>query len=215
MDWSCIEERDEFLKHFLGLCQLFNVAADELTIKIYFRALRKYTLAEVVQGIDAAIRQCRFFPKPVELHELIGGSAEDVGEVEASKVLEAVKQVGAWKSVVFDDAVTAAVVEHGFGGWVKLCSSVSADEEMWFRKDFCRMYGSFSRRGVSYAGTLAGRAAIANEAHFNSHDERVALVGNVAQARALLAAGNAEKKTPIVTLAACVGDKLAVEAHNG
>ncbi|SIO26006.1 DUF6475 domain-containing protein [Halodesulfovibrio marinisediminis] len=215
MDWNNIAERDVFLKRFLGLCELFGVAADEFKTELYFRALSGFSAQEVVRGIDRAVTQCRFFPKPVELLELIQGCPEDIAEVEAGKVVEAVKRVGSWKSVVFDDAVTAAVVEQGFGGWVKLCSDMTARDEKWFRKDFCRLYVSFARQNVRVTGALAGQAAIANNAHCNKYLEPVALVGNAQKAQAIFAAGSKGQGTPIAMLAGNVSKKLAVEALDG
>lgn len=215
MDWNNIAERDVFLQRFLGLCELFGVAADEFKTELYFRALSRFSAQEVARGIDRAITQCRFFPKPVELLELIQGCPEDIAEVEAGKVVEAVKRVGSWKSVVFDDAVTAAVVEQGFGGWVKLCSELTARDEKWFRKDFCKLYVSFARQNVQFKGALAGQAAIANGAHCNEHEESVALVGNALKAHAMLEAGVKKQGTPIAMLTGRVGKKLAVEALDG
>ena len=186
MDWNNLQERDAFLTRFLGLCELFNVAADEFKTELYFRALQRFDIQDVVRGIDKAVTRCRFFPKPVELIELIEGNADDIAEVEAVKVIEAVKRVGSWQSVAFDNPVTAAVVQQGFGGWVKLCSEMNAKEEKWFRKDFCRLYVSFTRQNIQYTGILAGQAAVSNSAHCKEHYEATAFVGNADKARAAL-----------------------------
>lgn len=215
MDWNNIAERDLFLKRFLGLCELLGVAADEFKTELYFRALSAFSAQDVVRGIDKAITQCRFFPKPVELVELIQGCPEDIAEVEAGKVIEAVKRVGSWTSVAFDNAVTAAVVQQGFGGWVKLCSDLTANDEKWFRKDFCRLYVNFSRQNMRVTGALAGQASIANSAHCNSHEDSVALVGDTQKAQAILTTGTKGQGTRIAMLTGKVGKKLAVEALDG
>lgn len=186
MQWDNKQDRAAFLERFMGLCELFSKETNEFNTKVYFRALSRFDVQDVVRGIDKAIVRCKFFPKPVELIELIEGSPEDAAEVEASKVWTAITRVGAYRSVVFDNAVTAAVVEQGFGGWVKLCSEMRAEDEKWFRKDFCKTYASFSRQNVRHFGELAGRTAIANEAHFKPHKEQIALIGDAGKAQAAL-----------------------------
>jgi hypothetical protein len=66
-------------------------------------------------------------PKPVELIEYIAGSPQDVADramLQAHLVIDAIRQHGAYKSVKFDDAVTNAVIDQGFGGWVSLAGDL-------------------------------------------------------------------------------------------
>ncbi|WP_430735151.1 DUF6475 domain-containing protein [Halodesulfovibrio aestuarii] len=212
MDWENMDDREQFLSRFIGLCELFNIEASEFKTEIYFRALSRFDVQAVVQGIDNAIVRCKFFPKPVELIELIQGSPEDVAEIEASKVWEAISRVGGHTSVVFDNPVTAAVVEHGFGGWVKLCSEMKANEEKWFRKDFIKTFSSFARQNVQHFGELSGRAAIANEAHFQPNYQQTALIGDTNRALNALEVGQNGRKSQITMLVSNTAKQLAVGA---
>ncbi|MEZ6852772.1 DUF6475 domain-containing protein [Halodesulfovibrio aestuarii] len=201
MDWNNKQQRERFLQGLAGLCELHNRQATEAMAKLYFFALQQFEIEDVLRAMVKAVTASKFFPRPAEIIEFIQGNPEDVAEVEASKVLEAVKRVGAYKSVVFDNPVTAAVIEHGFGGWVKLCSEMRADSEKWFRKDFCKLYVSFSRQDVRYFGELAGRAAIANEANCTPNYEQVALIGNAGKAQNALTVRREEQLSLITMLA--------------
>lgn len=45
------------------------------------------------------------------------GFVEDRAIIEVSKVLEAVRQHGAYSNVIFDSPVTQAVIARAYGGW--------------------------------------------------------------------------------------------------
>ena len=84
-----------------------------------FRLLAAYPFAEVERAALAVVATRKFttIPPPAEFLEfLTGGSLEDRGEVEAGKVLQAIGQHGRYSSVVFDDAVTQAVIMQAYGG---------------------------------------------------------------------------------------------------
>lgn len=212
MDWNNEEHRKRFAEGMKGMCELHNRVASKPMLKMYFFALAKYDIEDVLRAFVTAVSATKFFPKPAEIIELIQGSPEDVAEVEASKVWEAVCRVGGHKSVVFDNPTTAAVIEYGFGGWVKLCSEMRMDEEKWFRKDFVKTYSAFSRQNVQHFGELAGRAAISNNGHCKPHEEPIALIGNAGKAQAALEAGNQQQGCQITMLAQSVGKQLAVGA---
>lgn len=152
-------DQEKFANSLGVLCEIFDKQISPIVIRAYFQALKPYPVEEVESVISQAIVSCKFFPRPVELIQLIAGNPEDLAdraEVEASKVLRAVKYEGAYKSIQFGDPVTAAVIQQGFGGWIRLCEDLKASEEKWFRKDFCQIYGAYARQGVTYNGHLAG-----------------------------------------------------------
>ncbi|MFK4765455.1 hypothetical protein ACI3L3_11865 [Desulfobaculum sp. SPO524] len=176
MEWSNKNERMQFLASFAALCETFGKECTEQLPKIYHRALQDFTVEQVKTAIGKAIMHGRFFPRPVELRELVQGRVETRAELEADKVLKAIAEYGAYNAVAFDDHVTAAVVWRGFGGWGLLCDSVREGEEKWFRKDFVRRYVAFAEEGITHAKALPGRRGT----------ESVALVGDRKKALAVL-----------------------------
>ena len=164
-------------------------------VALRFRLLERFELAEVEKAALSimASRKYSSMPTPADfLEHISGGAVEDKAEVEAGKVLEAIGKHGGYASVVFDDAVTQAVIVQAYGGWPKLCAEGGGQGESahWFRKHFAATWAAYFRQGVNQAGHLPGLVEIANAA--NGYLEHIAppkLVGDPAKARAVLEAG--------------------------
>ena len=188
----------KFSTHMQAIAECFGQSLSAQGIALRFRLLEAHPLAEVEQASLALMttRKYTTMPPPAEFLEfLTGGSLEDRAEVEAGKVLQAISQHGRYASVVFDDAVTQAVIVQAYGGWVKLCNDCGVEEsEKWFRKEFVKIHAAYSRRGVEYFGSLAGLHEIYNSCNgFVGAIDAPKLVGDTTKAQAVLAAG---KDTP-------------------
>ena len=180
----------------LGLAENFGQSLSSQGIALRFRALAEYGIDEVEQAALSLMlhRKYASMPTVAELLEHVqGGSVEDKAEVEVGKVLIAISAHGSYASVVFDDAVTQAVIVQAYGGWVKLCADCGTEEpEKWFRKDFARIWAAYSRQGVQRHGYLPGRTEIANGSKGCLNDiPTPVLIGNQDKARAVLKAGKA------------------------
>lgn len=125
----------------------------------YYESLKDYPIEKIETAFSNAIGTLKFFPVPAELLELIDGGTqqiEDTAQVESIKVINAIKHHGAYQTVKFTDPVTAAVIETGFGGWVRICSDLAERDEKWFLKDFVRLYQVFKRRNMGNNKALQG-----------------------------------------------------------
>lgn len=112
---------------------------------------------------------------------------EDLGIIEVGKVLEAVRQHGAYNSVVFDDPVTQAVIVRTFRGWIRLCSE---SDNKGFRNEFVRTWAAYFRQGVKLFGHLPGIIEITNRSNgYYEHIQPPKLIGDPEKARAVLEAG--------------------------
>ena len=175
------EDYKQFANALGVLCEIHGKELSPLATQVYFKALEKFSIEEVEAAFSNAHVNCKWFPKPVELIELIQGGPEnlsDRAEVEAGKVLQAIKSHGAYLSVQLDDPVTAAVIQQGFGGWIKLCEDLKADSEKWFRKDFVKIYQAYARQGIKYDGHLAGLIEAENTTRgFTAHIPEPVLIG--------------------------------------
>ena len=179
----------------LGLAENYGQSLSSQGIALRFRALAEHGIDEVEQAALSLMRHRKYASMPTVaelLEHLHGGSAEDKAEVEAGKVLTAISEHGSYTSVVFDEAVTQAVIVQAYGGWVKLCADCGTEEsEKWFRKDFARIWAAYSRQGVQRHGYLPGRIELANGGKGCLNDIPVpVLIGNPDKARAVLEAGN-------------------------
>ncbi|MDL2209893.1 DUF6475 domain-containing protein [Desulfovibrio sp. OttesenSCG-928-O18] len=177
-----------------GVAECYGQSLSAQGIVLRFKLIEQFDYAEVEKAALSimATRKYTSMPTPADfLEHISGGSAEDKAEVEAGKVLDAIGRYGAYASVVFDDAVTQAVIVQAYGGWVKLSQECGVKEsEKWFRKDFAKSWAAYSRQGVKQTGHLPGLFEITNSS--NGHYDHIPppkLVGDPAKARAVLEAG--------------------------
>jgi hypothetical protein len=148
-------------------------APNQFMLDAYFQALDEFTTEQIEYAFSVAIKTLKFFPRPVELLEILNGPQnliEDTAQVQAGIVLNTIKRVGGGQSVSFEDPVTTAVINNSFGGWVQLCSTLKSDQEGWFLKDFSKAYQIYTRQGMKEIGHLPGRIEINNTARgFYAH----------------------------------------------
>lgn len=133
-----------------------NKPEQPILYKVYYDSLIQFTIKQVETAFSKATLKLKWFPKPVELIELITGTDECNGDVQATNVLKAIKQVGAYETVNFNDPVTHAVINRVFSGWVKMCNELMEKDEKWFLKDFAKYYKSFKSQGIEDHGNLSG-----------------------------------------------------------
>lgn len=184
-----------FTELIQGVAECYGQTLNAQGIALRFKLLEQCSLAEVRSAALSimATRKYTSMPTPADfLEHLSGGSIEDKAEVEAGKVLAAIGRHGVYASVVFDDAVTQAVIVQAYGGWPKLCADCGVEEsEQWFRKNFAKAWAAYARQGVKVSGHLPGLIEISN--HNNGFDDHIPapqLVGDSAKARTVLEAGN-------------------------
>lgn len=185
---------DRFDVLMQGVAECYGQTLSAQGVALRFKLLEAFSLPEVENAMLSimASRKYTSMPVPADFLEHIGGgSAEDKAEVEAGKVLAAIGKHGAYASVVFDDAVTQAVIVQAYGGWPRLCADCGVEEsEHWFRKNFAKTWAAYSRQGVKQSGHLPGLFEIANRSNgYLEHIEPPKLVGDPAKARAVLDAG--------------------------
>jgi hypothetical protein len=156
MNWENQTERDKFLNAFLALAEMWDKECSETLIRMYFKSIEEHSIESVEAALGKALKTCRFFPKPVDINELCrGGNISDQAEVEWGKVIGAVEHVGPYKSVVFDDPTTMAVIETS-GGWVRFCQDITFQNITFKRKDFVASWKAYKGGGIEQKGHLAG-----------------------------------------------------------
>lgn len=185
---------DRFDALMQGVAECYGQTLSAQGIALRFKLLEPFSLPEVEKAALSIMAGRKYTSMPVPadfLEHISGGSAEDKAEVEAGKVLAAIGRHGAYSSVVFDDAVTQAVIVQAYGGWPKLCADCGVEEsEHWFRKNFAKTWAAYSRQGVKQCGHLPGLFEITNCSNgFHDYVEPPKLVGDPSKARSVLDAG--------------------------
>lgn len=179
------EDLERFASLVYGLAANFGTDASKAMTGMWFRALKECSIDDFERAAMAILAQRKYAKMPT-LAELIecmgGGSTEDKSEVQASKVLGAIRQYGHYSSVVFDDAVTMAVIDQGFGGWPRLCQELTEDQERWWRREFVHIYAAYQHQGIKRGGVLAGYLQWQNEMN-NRPISPPQLIGDPARAQ--------------------------------
>lgn len=160
-------DRERFMRALLTVGEVFGeTLTSEARNEAYFRMLSDYDIAEVEAMMLGAMRSCRFFPKPAELIEQLGGSPADRAE-EAWRVLEgAFVYVGQYSSVRFTDRALGEAVVAVWGGWIEANDDYHILEEpAWIakRKEFLSAYRAADRR----RSTLPDRVLPGRHEHGN------------------------------------------------
>lgn len=144
---------------------------------------------------DALNRHCvnpdngQFMPKPADVVRLLQGSSQDGALVAWAKVDRAVRQIGTYSTVVFDDPVIHRVIQD-MGGWVGLGNK---QEKEWpfVAKEFENRYRGYRTQGGvdEYPRALIGMAEAQNSQNGFKTQPPV-LIGNPDKARIVLKNGN-------------------------
>ncbi len=141
-----------FARELALVAETFGATISSAHIEIYFRALNDLPLEQVRAAMDAACRRLRFFPKPVELRELITGSPDERAERAWTRVRQGIMRgVGGYRLIDFGDMALHATID-AMGGWARFYSlGFRGVEEVAIataRKEFLQLYSIFEKRGA-------------------------------------------------------------------
>jgi hypothetical protein len=142
-------DRGNFYALMTGLFEMYGKRASPELLEIYFGALTAYDLADLARAANHHALdpdQGQFMPKPADFVRHIDGSKETRAMRAWSLVERAVRQVGQYVSVTFDDPVIHRVIED-MGGWVDLCST-KTEKDFEFRGiEFGKRYQGYVLQG--------------------------------------------------------------------
>lgn len=189
---------DDFAALIADVHAFYRQSVSPFGLSVWWAACQQWDLAAVRDALgrhavnpDAG----QFMPKPAYLVRLIGGRTVDTALRAWAKVDKAIRQVGTYRSVVFDDPLIHRVIED-MGGWV-LMGTKTDDDWPFVAKEFENRYRGYAGRAETpaYLRRLAGIAETEN-ARGGHPVESPVLVGDEARARAVMAGGST---TPAIT----------------
>lgn len=186
------EEFEAFEQTIRGVYNFYGKPCSKFALDVWWQALRQFDLAAVSQALG---RHClnpdtgQFLPRPADLMRMLGGSTQDRALVALAKVDRAVRTVGTYRTVVFDDPLIHRVIED-MGGWVALGTKTD-DEWPFVGKEFENRYRGYSMRGESptYPAKLMGICDAENGTRGYAEGD-IVLIGNAQAARAVLTGGS-------------------------
>ena len=184
------EDRKPFAALVSGVLGVYEKAATPLVLSVWWEAMQPFDFEAVRDAMNRhAVNpdNGQFAPKPADIVRLLRGSSQDAALVAWSKVDRAVRSVGPYRSVVFDDPLIHVVIAD-MGGWPDLARSTD-DEWPFVAKQFENRYRGATRvADLAYPKHLPGLA----ERH-NGVEGRVVepplLLGDPEKAARVLASG--------------------------
>lgn len=114
----------QFAKIMTVLGELYSKPITETLVEIYWRILQKYSIQSIQGAVNVYLNheeEGRFMPKPADIIRHINEVHKKNAWDAWSKVESAVRHVGRYSCVAFDDPLIHYVIIK-MGGWSKMCS---------------------------------------------------------------------------------------------
>lgn len=186
------DDFEKFGQMLVAVGDLYSKTMSEFSIGLYFNALKEYDLPAVRQAFDRYVKNPdsgQFMPKPADLIRMMEGTSLDASMAAWSKVDKAVRQVGTYASVVFDDPLIHRVISD-MGGWVKF-GTKTEDEWPFIARDFQNIYKGYAHRNEQpeYDPVLIGISDLHNSSEGYAKTEP-RLIGNAQQAQRVMLGGS-------------------------
>lgn len=181
------EDKTQFATLMGALAEYYSREISGAVIGMYWQGLEHYELAAVREALNRHMQNAetgQFFPKIADIAKMLTGTSSDCALQAWAKVDKAVRQVGPYETVVFDDALIHRVL-HDMGGWISL-SQKTEDEWPFVAREFENRYRGFKSRNEvpEYPPKLIGIAE-AHNAKEGFTPPHPVLIGNKEKARAV------------------------------
>lgn len=187
-----LDEKRRFAALITSLADYYEKELSKSVIALYWEGLRQYDY-EAIEKAAWSHTQLpdeagRWMPKVADLNKMLVGRTSDQSQIAWSKVDRAIRTVGPYSDVAFDDAIIHRVIAD-MGGWIHICGK-DEKEYPFVAKEFCTRYQSFKMTGDTpeHPSYLIGMASAQNSQTGQHQGLQVRLLGNVAQAK-LIASG--------------------------
>jgi len=115
--------------------------------KVWWAAMQPFDFPAVAEAFNRhAVNpdSGQFMPKPADIVKMLQGSTQDAALVAWAKVDRAVRTVGTYRSVVFDDPLIHRVLTE-MGGWIEV-GRKTEDEWPFVRNEFVNRYRGYRMR---------------------------------------------------------------------
>lgn len=185
------DEYDDFSNMLEAVSEYHGKKLTPGVIAIYWQGLRDLDLAAVRHALNAHVQNPdsgQFMPKIADIRRMLGGTTQDSALRAWVKVDRAVRGVGTYASVAFDDALIHRVL-HDMGGWVGL-GTKTEDEWPFVSREFENRYRGYAMRNdrPEYPPVMIGISDAENARRgFKAAAPR--LIGDATQAQAVMAGG--------------------------
>lgn len=184
-----------FLTVLTGIADYYGKELSEGVITLYWQGLLQYDIAAVEKALWEHTQNPdngQFMPKIADVTRNLQGRTVDQASIAWSKVDSAVRRVGTYSDVVFDDAIIHRVIAD-MGGWIKF-GTIEEKEWPFSSNEFKTRYQGYKMRGEipEYQPVLTG-IANAHNGKEGFRSQPPMLIGNEARAKQVMLAGTNEQ----------------------
>lgn len=143
-------DKKKFAELMFTLTAIYDMDfSNSIKTNIWFETLSEFSIEEIEKAIRRYTKSPDsggFNPKPSDLIKIIEGTSDDKAFLAWSKLIEGVKRIGIYQTVVFDDPLIHRVVQD-MGGWCEF--GRKEEKELPFvSKEFCQRYRFYSSKGI-------------------------------------------------------------------
>ena len=160
-------DMENFVEVWTAAYAVYGKTVSDPMLDVVFNALSNYSLQDIRTGLSGHVKNPdsgQFPPKPADVIKHISGNSQSAAAEAWAKVDYAVRCVGNYRSVVFDDPKIHAALER-LGGWIKV-SMTSGDEYPFLQNHFLKLYQGFTvHPPESFPRKLLGTCEHQNSQH--------------------------------------------------
>jgi hypothetical protein len=161
-----VDDFQKFHDGIAGVMGFYGKSVSRFALDVWWTALKSYELPAIIDAFNRHLANPdagQFAPKPADIIRMLQGSTQDSALRAWAKVDRAVRSIGTYCDVVFDDALIHRVIQD-MGGWIGLGTKSEA-EWPFVAKEFENRYRGFRSRNEHppYAPVLIGIATAHNE----------------------------------------------------
>lgn len=182
---------DNFINIMQLVAEQYNKKLSEGLLSLYWNGLKNHDFDAVRDAVGRHLANAdtgQYMPKIADILRMMEGTSLDSALAAWAKIDIAIKQIGPYESVVFDDPIIHRVL-HDMGGWLML-GTKSEDEWPFVAKEFENRYRGIKSRGTAF--TFPAKLIGLAEAH-NSNEgfvvENPILIGETKAAQNVFSGG--------------------------
>ncbi|MGQ7249551.1 DUF6475 domain-containing protein [Halomonas sp. V046] len=126
--------------------EIYNRTVTSGTIELVYQALKHLDIEEVRRALTLHIQSPdtgQFPPKPGDVIKFARGDSQSRTLHAWAKVERAIRSVGHYSDVAFDDPLIHAAIER-MGGWPKIAMVESEKDIVWLRQRFEAQYRTYA-----------------------------------------------------------------------
>jgi hypothetical protein len=150
---------DEFCEMLDLIAEQYGKTLSDGAKALYWQGLHDFDLSALKQAASRHLRNPdtgQFMPKIADFVRMLQGSTQDAALTAWAKVDQAIRRIGTYQDVVFDDPIIHRVIQD-MGGWIGL-GTKTEDEWPFVAKEFENRYRGFKQRSEIPDNQCAQRA---------------------------------------------------------